>query len=115
MDNFPRNLTLVSSRDLVSEITTFFIASYYFFQKRRELRAAGIELAARSKRKGVDYNTEIPFEKKPAHGFYDTSNEAVDPHQPNFNRLRQQSLDGELRSEKEEVGNITFVVNMNVI
>ncbi|KAF6208293.1 hypothetical protein GE061_016747 [Apolygus lucorum] len=71
-------------------------------QKRRELRAAGIELAARSKRKGIDYNMEIPFEKKPASGFYDTSNEAIDPHQPNFNRLRQQTLDGELRSEKEE-------------
>ncbi|BES87296.1 cell division [Nesidiocoris tenuis] len=71
-------------------------------QKRRELRAAGIELAARSKRKGIDYNTEIPFEKKPAAGFFDTSNETVDPHMPNFNRLRQQTLDGELRSEKEE-------------
>lgn len=72
-------------------------------QKRRELRAAGIEYAARHKRKrGIDYNAEVPFEKKPAPGFYDTSNEAVDPHAPNFNRLRQQNLDGELRSEKEE-------------
>ena len=68
------------------------------------MRAAGIEYAARHKRKrGIDYNAEIPFEKKPAHGFYDTSNEAIDPHAPNFNRLRQQNLDGELRSEKEEV------------
>lgn len=72
-------------------------------QKRRELRAAGIEYAARHKRKrGIDYNAEVPFEKKPAPGFYDTSNEAIDPHAPNFNRLRQQNLDGELRSEKEE-------------
>ncbi|XP_046667969.1 cell division cycle 5-like protein [Homalodisca vitripennis] len=72
-------------------------------QKRRELRAAGIELAPRHKRKrGVDYNAEIPFEKRPAAGFYDTSQEVIDPLAPDFGRLRQQHLDGELRSEKEE-------------
>ena len=43
-------------------------------QKRRELRAAGIEVRAkRRKTRGVDYYAEIPFEKKPASGFYDTS------------------------------------------
>jgi len=43
-------------------------------QKRRELRAAGIEVRAkRKKKRGVDYNAEIPFEKKPAAGFHDTS------------------------------------------
>lgn len=73
-------------------------------QKRRELRAAGIELAPRQKRKrGVDYNAEIPFEKRAAAGFYDTSQEVIDPLAPDFGRLRQQHLDGELRSEKEEV------------
>ncbi|KAK3923734.1 Cell division cycle 5-like protein [Frankliniella fusca] len=72
-------------------------------QKRRELRAAGIKLAPRHRKKrGVDYNREIPFEKKPAQGFYDTSEEVVDPMAANFGRLRQQHLDGELRSEKEE-------------
>ncbi|KAE8751648.1 hypothetical protein FOCC_FOCC001496, partial [Frankliniella occidentalis] len=72
-------------------------------QKRRELRAAGIKLAPRHRKKrGVDYNREIPFEKKPAQGFYDTSEEVVDPMAPNFGRLRQQHLDGDLRSEKEE-------------
>ncbi|XP_049776436.1 cell division cycle 5-like protein [Schistocerca cancellata] len=72
-------------------------------QKRRELRAAGIELAARKKKKrGVDYNAEIPFEKRPAPGFYDTSKEEIDPAAPDFSRLRQQHLDGELRTEKEE-------------
>ena len=35
-------------------------------QKRRELKAAGIEMAQRSRRvRGVDYNTEIPFQKVP--------------------------------------------------
>lgn len=57
----------------------------------------------RRKKRGVDYNTEIPFEKKPAIGFYDTSQEAYDPLNPNYKRLRQQNLDGELRRDKEEV------------
>ena len=57
----------------------------------------------RKKKRGVDYNTEIPFEKKPAAGFYDTSQEVYDPLNPNYKRLRQQNLDGELRSVKEEV------------
>eukprot|EP00039_Didymoeca_costata_P014069 m.222812 g.222812 ORF g.222812 m.222812 type:complete len:768 (-) comp15939_c2_seq2:116-2419(-) len=43
-------------------------------QKRRELRAAGIEtFHQKRKRRGVDYGTEIPFEKKPAIGFFDPS------------------------------------------
>lgn len=71
-------------------------------QKRRELRAAGIEIQKkRKKKRGVDYNAEIPFEKKPAPGFYDTSEENYDALNADFRKLRQQDLDGELRSEKE--------------
>lgn len=71
-------------------------------QKRRELRAAGIEVREKRRRKrGIDYAAEIPFEKKPAPGFYDTANETFDPLDPNFKRLRQQQLDGELRRDKE--------------
>lgn len=45
-------------------------------QKRRELKAAGIELRRHGKKKReVEYNREIPFEKQPAIGFYDTQNE----------------------------------------
>ncbi|XP_030638519.1 cell division cycle 5-like protein [Chanos chanos] len=72
-------------------------------QKRRELRAAGIDIQKkRKKKRGVDYNAEIPFEKKPAPGFYDTSMENYNALEPDFKRLRQQHLDGELRSEKED-------------
>ncbi|ERE90110.1 cell division cycle 5-related protein [Cricetulus griseus] len=71
-------------------------------QKRRELRAAGIEIQKkRKKKRGVDYNAEIPFEKKPALGFYDTSEENYQALDADFRKLRQQDLDGELRSEKE--------------
>lgn len=71
-------------------------------QKRRELRAAGIGLSNRKRRiKGIDYNAEIPFEKRPAPGFYDTSEEHITPIVADFSKLKQQSLDGELRSEIE--------------
>uniref|UniRef100_A0A2L2Y4S8 Cell division cycle 5-like protein n=1 Tax=Parasteatoda tepidariorum TaxID=114398 RepID=A0A2L2Y4S8_PARTP len=72
-------------------------------QKRRELRMAGIQLEARKRKKRtIDYNAEIPFEKKPVAGLYDTSEETYDPMEPDYRRLRQQQLDGELRSEREE-------------
>lgn len=71
-------------------------------QKRRELRAAGIGCGNRKRLKGIDYNAEIPFEKRPALGFYDTSEEVVEKMEPDFNKMRQQDLDGELRVEQEE-------------
>lgn len=72
-------------------------------QKRRELKAAGIEQKKRRKKRGrIDYNAEIPFEKQPAPGFYDTSQEVINPDNPNFRRLRQDHLDSETRREQEE-------------
>ncbi|KAI0948484.1 hypothetical protein AcV7_009215 [Taiwanofungus camphoratus] len=44
-------------------------------QKKRELKAAGIIMRHKTKKKGMDYNADIPFEKKPAPGFYDTTEE----------------------------------------
>ncbi|KAJ1768693.1 Pre-mRNA-splicing factor cef1 [Coemansia sp. RSA 1813] len=47
-------------------------------QKRRELKAAGVELKAKKLKKHkahIDYNAEIPYEKKPVPGFYDTTEE----------------------------------------
>ena len=49
-------------------------------QKRRELKAAGIEQrhrrVSKKKMRNINYNAEIPFNKQPAIGFYDTENEA---------------------------------------
>lgn len=88
----------------------------FILQKRRELRAAGIGVGRGNKRKrGIDYNAEIPFEKKPALGFYDTANEEVDPLAPDFRKLRQQNLDGELRVEIEEVNDYCDLKNYFVI
>lgn len=45
-------------------------------QKKRELKAAGIILRHKPKKgSGMDYNADIPFNKQPAPGFYDVSDE----------------------------------------
>ena len=45
-------------------------------QKRRELKTAGINIKVVTRKKGeMDYNADIPFEKKPTLGFYDTGEE----------------------------------------
>jgi pre-mRNA-splicing factor CDC5/CEF1 len=42
-------------------------------QKRRELKNAGINIKVVNRKKGeMDYNADIPFEKKAAPGFYET-------------------------------------------
>ena len=74
-------------------------------QKKRELRAAGIRVKLFRLKKGrIDYNKEIPFEKKPAIGFYDTGNEEFVAPKTNFGRLRQHQLDEKRRDEEEERG-----------
>lgn len=45
-------------------------------QKRRELKAAGITMKQKPKKGAIDYNADIPYEKRPALGFYDTSAES---------------------------------------
>ncbi|CAO1637653.1 unnamed protein product [Sympodiomycopsis kandeliae] len=51
-------------------------------QKKRELKAAGIVMRGPKPKKGqVDYNADIPFEKQPARGFYDTSEESSKAYQ----------------------------------
>jgi len=72
-------------------------------QKRRELRAAGIEVRRFFKRRrGVDYNLEIPFEKQPAIGFYDTSNEPFDPAKIDFKHLHVDNRTSKEENEKQE-------------
>lgn len=46
-------------------------------QKQRELKAAGIEVVKPTKIRGVNYNTEIPFEKKVPVGRYAVEEEKV--------------------------------------
>lgn len=47
-------------------------------QKRRELKNAGINIKVTNRKNGeMDYNADIPFEKKAAPGFYDTEEESI--------------------------------------
>ncbi|RYP05690.1 hypothetical protein DL765_009762 [Monosporascus sp. GIB2] len=47
-------------------------------QKRRELKTAGINIKVVTRKPGqMDYNADIPFEKAPAPGFFDTTEEQV--------------------------------------
>lgn len=71
-------------------------------QKKRELRMAGILEGQRGKRKhGIDYNVEIPFHKPVVEGDHDLSADPPVPKDFNYKQLRQDHLDGKLRSEIE--------------
>uniref|UniRef100_A0A7N0TVM6 Cell division cycle 5-like protein n=1 Tax=Kalanchoe fedtschenkoi TaxID=63787 RepID=A0A7N0TVM6_KALFE len=70
-------------------------------QKKRELKAAGIDNRHRKrKRKGIDYNAEIPFEKKPPPGFYDVTDEDRPVEQPKFPTTIEE-LEGKRRADVE--------------
>lgn len=71
-------------------------------QKKRELKAAGIELKQRKKKKGMDYNADIPFEARPAPGFYDTTEELKRESTKKLTNVRLEQLDGKRRADVEE-------------
>ncbi|CAF2260149.1 hypothetical protein HID58_031072 [Brassica napus] len=70
-------------------------------QKRRELKAAGIGGRHKNrKRKGIDYNAEIPFEKRAPAGFYDTADEDRPADQVKFPTTIE-DLEGRRRADVE--------------
>ncbi|TFK72579.1 hypothetical protein BDN72DRAFT_317578 [Pluteus cervinus] len=75
-------------------------------QKKRELKAAGIIMRHKTKRKGMDYNADIPFEKKAAPGFYDTSEEqariAAAPVGQSLRRLENKRKPDEEEAERKK-------------
>lgn len=72
-------------------------------QKRRELKAAGINVKVVTRKPGqMDYNADIPFEKKPALGFYDTNEEAAkNEYQRAHFDPRKVQLSGKRKGEEE--------------
>ncbi|KAJ2804600.1 Pre-mRNA-splicing factor cef1 [Coemansia guatemalensis] len=75
-------------------------------QKRRELKAAGVEIKVKKKKDKhhMDYNMEIPYERKPMPGFYDTTEE-LDRKDGGTEVLKGRfldSLEAKSRSEREE-------------
>ncbi|PGH02968.1 pre-mRNA-splicing factor cef1 [Helicocarpus griseus UAMH5409] len=73
-------------------------------QKRRELKNAGINIKVVTRKKGqMDYNADIPFEKKPAPGFYDTLDEqAKNERQRELFDPRKQQLASKRKGDEEE-------------
>ena len=62
-------------------------------QKRRELKQSGINIKLKFHKKGdMDYNADIPFERQPAEGFFDTTEEIAQNEQKraNFDPRKQQ-------------------------
>jgi pre-mRNA-splicing factor CDC5/CEF1 len=74
-------------------------------QKKRELRAAGIQVKEKAKKKGeIDYATEVPFEKRPAPGFYDVSEENARTKElrEEFKAMTKEELEGRKRRQEQE-------------
>ncbi|KAL8817765.1 MAG: hypothetical protein Q9223_003474 [Gallowayella weberi] len=87
-------------------------------QKRRELKNAGINIKITNRKKGqMDYNADVPFEKKAVPGFYDTQEEiernekqreAFDPRKQQLANKRkqdQQDEDPDRKRRKNEKQN----------
>mmetsp|Transcript_7123 Transcript_7123/g.12265 ORF Transcript_7123/g.12265 Transcript_7123/m.12265 type:complete len:828 (-) Transcript_7123:440-2923(-) len=74
-------------------------------QKKRELKAAGIEMSMKDKkRRTIDYNAEVAFERKPAPGFYDVSEELSVTKElaQEFRPITLEELEGRRRKDVEE-------------
>ena len=73
-------------------------------QKRRELKSAGINIKVTNKKKGqMDYNADVPFEKAPAPGFYDTQEEqATNEHQREMFDPRKQQLANKRKGDAQD-------------
>ena len=72
--------------------------------RRRELKAAGISSGIRWRKKGdMDYNADIPFEKQPVSGFYDTTGE-LEANEAAIRKVDMRNVDTvKRRAEQEEL------------
>lgn len=81
-------------------------------QKRRELKNAGINIKIVNRKKGqMDYNADVPFEKKAVPGFYDTQEEtnrnekqreAFDPRKQQLANKRKGDQDEDLDRKRRK-------------
>ena len=73
-------------------------------QKKRELKAAGIEQRFGMRIKGIDYSSEVAFEQKPAAGFFDVGEEEKRTRemQHEFRPVTVEELEGRRRKDIEE-------------
>ncbi|KAJ3041850.1 CDC5 cell division cycle 5-like protein [Rhizophlyctis rosea] len=73
-------------------------------QKRREMKAAGIDIRIKKKNRGMDYNADIPFHKQAPAGFYDINDEREreETEKKGPTGALLQKLEGKRRAEVEE-------------
>jgi len=77
-------------------------------QKKRELKAAGIETVKRAKKSaGIAYNAEIAFERRPVPGFYDVAEERAAGNAAGFDErafkpTTMQEMEGVRKKDLEE-------------
>jgi len=72
-------------------------------QKRRELKAAGIDLPKYRRKRGVDYITEVPFERKAPAGFFSAMKEGEEAGSSTaFKKVALEGLEGKRRDKEEE-------------
>lgn len=71
-------------------------------QKQRELSMAGITThEGRKRKRGLDYNAEIPFHRAPVEGAHDLKADPEVKKNFDFKRLRQDHIEGRMRSQIE--------------
>ncbi|KAJ3168771.1 CDC5 cell division cycle 5-like protein [Geranomyces variabilis] len=73
-------------------------------QKRRELKAAGIEVRQKKQKRGMDYNADIPFHKQAPAGFWDVNEEKDREEKEHraITNIRLEKLEGKRRIDIEE-------------
>eukprot|EP00301_Raphidiophrys_heterophryoidea_P018559 c3558_g1_i1.p1 GENE.c3558_g1_i1~~c3558_g1_i1.p1 ORF type:complete len:787 (+),score=191.98 c3558_g1_i1:63-2423(+) len=72
-------------------------------QKRRELKAAGINIKHHKKRKGIDYNSEVPFERQAPAGFFEVGHENHSQKPLDFKTLTLQQMDEEADKRRDRL------------
>ena len=72
-------------------------------QKRRELRAAGIEWKYRKRHKGIDYNADIPLHQQAPAGFFDITEETEHEraNKKELKSVRLDEIDGKRKAQEE--------------
>ena len=72
-------------------------------QKRRELKAAGIELPKHKRKiKGIDYTKEIPFQKKPPPGFYEVDYSDQEQSKEPFKPVGVEQVDSKRKRQMDQ-------------
>jgi pre-mRNA-splicing factor CDC5/CEF1 len=71
-------------------------------QKRRELRAAGVDYVRRKRKNEFDYNGEVPFQVHTPAGFFDTSEERMRQVDKTFVGRPVNEMEKATRAQREE-------------